>query len=662
MNTKNIIAENERRYAQLFCEYNPITGVGSQIERFPFKLYNDKPELYLPMSMMDKYGGYDCFQDQTGKYFQDAFLEFLRDRIRSDFEFWAYFCIKIKPKGESGGLIKYSLNWPQRYTLAKLMDLFLSGVPIRVCLVKARQWGGSTLVQMFMMWIQTVHQTYWNSAIVAEVEAQALGIRSMYKTAIDNYRPGIQNLTFETYEGNSDWKWIPERNCVISIGSMQKPNKIRSQDISMAHCSEVGLWTKSENKSPEDLVQTLQGTILNKPMSMFVLESTAKGQGNFFHTTYLKAESGENNYTPWFVAWWQIELYTIEFESLEEKMSFIESLSEYEQFVWGLGATLEGIKWYRWQLREFNGDKWRMGNEFPSTPDEAFAFSGRPVFNPSYVQAMKKDLKDPKFVGDIFPQGIMGKEAFKDIKIEETPGGPFKIWAMPNFPPAPEGKIIKNRYAMFVDIGGTSKDADYSAVSVIDRYMMSLGGLPEAVASWHGHLDQDLFAWNAAQIGFFYEMAYLGFEVNSLRQLEDNDTEGDHSYIILDKIAEHYNNLYMRTTPEQIKQGVAVRYGFHTNHQTKGMIVDNYRGLLRDRGYIEYDKRAYDEARWYIIKPNGKMGNVDGQHDDLLITRMGALWLATSNDSRMGKLEIVDKNAGRKILLKKKLVKSAAIT
>jgi hypothetical protein len=657
VNTDQILEENDRRYGELFCDYNPISGIGSQIERFPLKIWEDKPDILLPLQMQEKYGGIKLLQDE-GDNFEDTWLEFLRDRMKYDFEFWAYWNIKIKPKGQSGGLVPFKLNWPQRYMLSVLVQLLFDDVPVRVILDKARQWGGSTLVQMFMAWIQLLHKTYWNSSIVGDVESQAVGVRTMYETAITNYRTDTAKLSFKTFQGNSDWKTIPERNCVISIGSMQRPSKIRQQDISMGHCTEVALWSQSENKTPKDLIQTLQGTILDIPYSVFVLESTAKGVGNFFHDVWVQAESGDNSYTPVFIPWFKIEMYTKKFDSKPEKKAFLESLNEYELFLWELGATLEGIKWYQQKLKASNNDKWTMHEEFPSTAEESFVFSGRPAFNPINIPNLKKDVRDPDFIGDIFPAGVEKEEAFKNINVQEVANGPLRIWAMPNDPPVPQGKIMKNRYGATVDIGGASSGANDSVISIFDRYYMSQGGLPEVVATWVGHLDPDMFAWKAAQLATFYENAYLMFESNSYDNKIKED-EGDHSYIILDKIANYYTNLYTRTSPEQIRNGVAVRWGFHTNKSTRGMLINSFREAIRESNYVEYDKRVFDQAKWFVIKDNGKMEHADGKKDDLLFTRMMGYWLVTSEESGMDPVQLIDLDR-EKAMLRKPLIKSAA--
>ena len=42
---------------------------------------------------------------------------------------------------------------------------------------------------------------------------------------------------------------------------------------------------------------------------------------------------------------------------------------------------------------------------------------------------------------------------------------------------------------------------------------------------------------------------------------------------------------------------------------------------MRDRLYIERDKRCLDEYGTYERKPNGAYGAIVGKHDDLLMTR-----------------------------------------
>ena len=55
-----------------------------------------------------------------------------------------------------------------------------------------------------------------------------------------------------------------------------------------------------------------------------------------------------------------------------------------------------------------------------------------------------------------------------------------------------------------MDVGGVSDEADYTDITVFDRYWMMDGGIPEVVAEWHGHIDHDKGAWKAVQLSLIH--------------------------------------------------------------------------------------------------------------------------------------------------------------
>jgi hypothetical protein len=224
-------------------------------------------------------------------------------------------------------------------------------------------------------------------------------------------------------------------------------------------------------------------------------------------------------------------------------------------------------------------------------------------------------------IGDLFADAPKGPGCLKNIRFEECKNGPLWLWARPD--PAP----IRHRYGLFADIGGRSLGADKSVIRVIDRFWMMHKGKPEMVATFRTNMDQDLFAWKAVQVAMYFNKGLLAVESNSLRKEEG---EGDHFLTILDEIVEYYDNLFSRTSPDSIRQGAPAKYGFHTNSQSKPMIIDRHNAALRDEEYIECDNRACDEMDTYEIKANGNYGAVEGCHDDIEICTAGAVWMALS--------------------------------
>lgn len=671
MTNIEIIEENKRRLSVINSVYNPYTGEGStsierkkvHIDGFPLE------DMYLPTEFADSgfvqklsevgYEGYIKFILCTGvtqELKSELWIEFCKERIKYDFEFWAALLIVIALKG-LGRDSNFVLNRAQRHYLKELEKLRLAGKPIDIILLKARQWGGSTLTQLYMLWIQLVHRRNWNSVICGAVESQATTVRGMLSKAIRNYSSwasGGEEISMHPYEGSQKNKIIEYSKCIISIGSAEKPDSLRSQDVSMAHLTEVGVWGDTSKKKPEDLIQSIFASILSGPYTLKVLESTAKGVGNYFHRTWLDAVGGRNNFTPVFIPWFLIDNYS---KWIDKKTynSFIGSMTEYEHWLFSLGATLENIAWYRDKAKEVP-DTWRMCSEYPSTAEEAFQSTGRRVFPIRYVQQIEKSCIEPLFYGEFSGDDTKGKRALENITF--VPASPTKknpddilwVWSMPD-----NSIDCRDRYVVSVDVGGSSTKADYSEIKVADRIsMLEAEGLPEVVAEWHGHIDHDLLIWKAAQIAKIYVNALLVVESNTL---ETDGTEGDNFEYVLDEIREYYDNLYYRTSPEQIKKGMPTKYGFHTNIHTKPTIINFLKASMRDCLYIERSLPTIMEYNLYELKQNGiEMGAVEGNHDDRVMATAILIYICYKWE-----MPRLIKKSGKSIINKTKIVSEASI-
>jgi len=629
-----IIAENKRRLKANRAVYNPLTGEGCESCQRVLVELPDAPiaKMYLPEGMLAtplvkalvKAGTIKRLlillkEEPTEAAKEEVWRQFIKLRIAFDFEYWAYEFAVIKKKNSSED-IPFYLNRGQRKLLKRLYKAWLEGKPIRIILLKARQWGGSTLVQLFMIWIQLVRRRQWHSVICAHVENTAKVIRGMYSKLLKSYptwlldEDTIKPLNLVPFENSQKTRQVKERACRITIGSAEKPDGVRGDDTAMAHLSEVGLWAATAGKKPEDLVQSIVSGIGNMPDSMIVYESTAKGVGNFFHREWLRAKKGESGFDPVFVAWFDIELYQ---SSIDNYKKFIDSMSEKEHRMFSDGATLEGINWYREQRKAYS-DEWRFISEMPSNDVEAFQSTGRRFYPIGDVDRLRKGCMKPLFVGEVYGKSVNGKESLQGLAFREEAEGNMLVWAKPG------AERYTQRYVTVVDIGGRSEAADNSCITVIDRMWMAQGGVPEVVAEWCGHIDHDLLAWKAAQIAKFYHNSLLVIESNTL---ETEETEGDHFEYILDEIADAYPNLFSRTPADKIREGVPARWGFHTNRSSKQMVCDHHKKALREDLYIENSIAACDEHDTLEVKENGSLGAVEGCRDDRHITRAIGVWV-----------------------------------
>lgn len=68
---------------------------------------------------------------------------------REDFERWARDCVRITDKLTERP-VPFRLNAPQRRVLGVLEEMRRGGEPIRLIMLKARQWGGSALFYLLI--------------------------------------------------------------------------------------------------------------------------------------------------------------------------------------------------------------------------------------------------------------------------------------------------------------------------------------------------------------------------------------------------------------------------------------------------------------------------------------------------------------------------------
>jgi hypothetical protein len=659
-----ILSENARRVAQNTLPVNPITGFGSVGERrevvipdFPLK------KQWLPLQMLNdglikkiiEAGSIKAFINAQKEIYPDDYgdasdrlkviEQFVRIRYKHDFPFWAASLVYIKTKG-GGDDILFRLSRPQRKFISVLEHKRINGEPIRLVLLKARQWGGSTASQMYMAWLQLVHKVGLNSLIIAHQSSGTDEIKDMFDRMIAAYPVELLHQLGDAYSENERKLVgvgksgaifrVPQRNCKIKVGTAEKPDSCRGGDYNLVHLSEVGVWKATEGKKPEDIVRSAcSGVLITEPMTMIIYESTANGTGNFFQREYDAAKRGNSQFSALFISWFDIDLYSLPFKTDADKEIFAQSLynnrncttaftdreepGAYLWRLWDLGATLEGIHWYVEERKKYR-DHGDMASEYPSDDVEAFVHSGERVFDKYKIEKLRKSCRPPKLIGDVCGDDDTGKGAFSNLKFSTDSQGMLHVWALPEID---DDEIVTDRYLVVVDIGGRSGKADWSVICVFDRMMMIDGEKPVVVAQWYGHIDMDILAWKAAQIAAFYDNALLVIESNTLETHDkERSVDGDQSSFILNQIKEVYDNLYARKQSEEdVIEGRPRKYGFHTNVSTKPMIISTLVKVIRDGLYIERDEQCLNEYECYERKQNGAFGAIIGSHDDLLMTR-----------------------------------------
>lgn len=690
---EKLVLENIRRNREIFEGFNPVTGRGApgprvkvmipdspiRVQHMPERVakHNFIVKKIIKHGSIRKYITEELGEDFSQERYEDVVYAMYRARAEEDPAFAFAMIYKIVDK-EEGTLVPFFLNYAQRRLLAKQEEMRMARKPIRIVMPKARQFGGSTETQLYMKWMQDFRHKRWNSAIMAHQTAASIRIRAMYDLALEN-QPGwtveykgrrLKSAPFKGSTADFVVKTNADeqvRDSITTVASYENYDASRSANLKMAHLSEVAYWKETEQKKPEGVLSTLNGTVGNKRDTIIIMESSGRVVGDFFYNMYQEAKDPNipSAWQPLFIPFFFIELYREEldneFESIftnkipwsnvEQKEGYHEKARDFAKWLydnkdnpncpegyresgkffwqlWKKGASFEAINWYRNKRNEFRTHSY-FATEFPGDDVECFMAAGNLIFNKYCVDAMQSTMKRPPiFVGNIIGDADKGEEAIRTARLIDKldDGQILRIWQMPDC------LKVNNRYVVSVDIGGRSQKADFTVMTVIDRFQMMFGGKPKVVARWRGHIRHDLLAWKAAQLAHFYDDAELVIEKNTADTRKSRvDEEGDHSGTIIDEIADCYTNLYIgRTEVDKVTQKVTNVYGFHTNTLTKEQVIDNYVAYVEDELYEEPDEQAYVELLIYERKEDGTMGNVDGKnnHDDIVMSTGIGLWVS----------------------------------
>lgn len=588
---QEIVSENNSRLAALAEKYDPLTGAGCYGPRVEISTpVPGLPRAFVPKSMLE---------DPDFAYAKDP-QSWRILRCRHDFEYWCISCVTIKPK-KSYTRIPFCLNRAQRKVFAELERDRLLGRPMRLIILKARQWGCSTLIQSFMAWIQMCIRPNWNSVICCQNKDSAKNIRNMYTKLIELYPLDLfdscdeskPRLAFKPFEGSTNVREITGRSCRVAITSAENQDSLRGYDFAMAHLSEAAYWADTAKHSPDDIIRNIAVSVADIPYSLVVIESTANGIGDFFYEEWQRAKAGKSDKRPVFVAWYEIEGNSTDLEVSPEE--FAATLTDEDMRFWNLGCTLQQIFWRREQARKSRKAR-QMITEFPTDDSEAFGATNDGVFDAADIERLHAACFEPMRECHI----IAGR-------LVDSPGAEFKVWCEPD--PAAD-------YVVAVDIGGRSLASDWSVIAVMRRGDLSQGIPHQVVAQWRGHIDHDLLGVIAVVIARRYNEALLVIESNTL----ESGVLASFGGFVLERIADVYSNIYRRETSDS-----GLRIGFHTNRSTKSSIISGLIEAVREGHYVERCADACYEFAVYNQLPDGSYAAKPGYHDDMLMTRAIAL-------------------------------------
>ncbi len=307
---------------------------------------------------------------------EDKAASKVRRRLRDDFEFYADKCLKILKKPDRYGvsaLAPFKFNSAQKYIHARLEEQRERLGYVRAIILKGRQQGASTYVEGRFYWKTTNNEGQKTYILTHKTEATD-NLFAMVDRYHQNAPPFVRPFVGKSNAKEMEFSRLDSKYQVATAGAKGAG---RSATLINVHGSEVAYW---EN-APTHLSGMLQAVPLAAGTEV-ILESTANGVGNVFHTQWKMAEIGDGDFIAIFVPWfWQDEYRrpTLDdFELLDDPESVPEGELTEAEYAAAYNLDDDQMFWRRGKIIELGGGEdgfTSFKQEYPATPDEAFQAS-----------------------------------------------------------------------------------------------------------------------------------------------------------------------------------------------------------------------------------------------------------------------------------------------
>ena len=503
---------------------------------------------------------------------------------------------------KKGQKVKLIQNAAQVRLESVMQEMREQGKPPRVIILKARQEGISTDTEGRMTFDTTTKENK-NGLVVAHRSDSTSALFSKTKYFTDNLDESVKplmkasnatELLFDKpthYSG--DKKGL---NGKIKVQTAGKSGIGRSDTYSYVHLSEFAFWEGSGDNSPDKQLIGIMQSVPDELDTWVIIESTANGI-NEFKAEWDKAVNGESSFYPLFLPWYEHEEYI---KPVNDEEYFKEQMSEYEQWLYrDLNLPIERVAWWRWAVKhKCGGDINLMKQENPTTAEEAFIFSGTPVFDNDKVMRRIKQLEHREY-----------KEGYFSFKWNNEEHQDF---------------IIDNSIE-FIESKTKNHIRIYNDVEELIPYVLSGDTKGEGSDEYTGQVMDNTTSKRVATVqmqisnskpythqmyclGVYYNKALIGIEMNfNTAPLEE-----------LQRLK--YPKQYYREKAEGFNgEVVKGKLGWKTDGITRPRMIDKEVFVVEDYIHLIQDIPTLNQMLTFVYDKNGRPDAMSGKHDDLLI-------------------------------------------
>ena len=488
----------------------------------------------------------------------------------------AYLETYLKIRSKEGALLPLHLNEPQKKLYKALTAQYKAGKPMRAIVLKARQMGFSTLTEG-ILFKRTATRFHTRSGIIAHTDEAAAGLFSITKRM---YAHLPEPLRPRCTQSSTRGMAFGELDSSIRVMTAGGEGVGRSDTFQNLHISEYAFW-------PGDKEATLLGllqAVPSAPDTLVVIESTANGYEDF-QKRWAAAVAGESDFVPVFCALWEQPEYR------RRADGFVPTRAE-RVLQQRYGLDNEQLSWRRWCIRNAcAGDERLFRQEYPSCPEEAFLTTGDCVFDKDAVSARLAKAPSPIVMRlDERLEWRDGRQVLRLAGVCQDPNGAVNVYERPR-PGVP--------YVIGADTAGDG--SDWFVAQVVDN---TTG---RQVATLRRRYDEDAFARQCMCLGYWYNTALLGIEVNfSTFPVKECQRLG-------------YPRLYTRETEDRYTLHYEKRYGFRTTSLTRPLLVAGLVQQMRQFPDSVPDATTLREMLSFVKNERGRAEAMAGTHDDCVM-------------------------------------------
>lgn len=265
---------------------------------------------------------------------------------------------------------------------------FIDHIWFRNIILKARQLGFSTVVQMLML-DTCLFNPNITAAVIADTEPNATKIFRKIKFAYDmlpyyvlEMRPLLRDSASELILSNNS-------NLQVAVSA-------RSGTLQFLHISEFGkICARHPGKAREIVAGSLPAVVQT---GVCVIESTAEGRDGPFYEMTTRAEAlalegkklSRREYRFHFAPWWTGSEYRTDPNTVTISGKDHDYFNRVETLI-GRDIEPDQRAWYiATRDNDFGGDSQLMKQEYPSTPQEAFEQSIEGVYYAEQLSAARR--------------------------------------------------------------------------------------------------------------------------------------------------------------------------------------------------------------------------------------------------------------------------------